>query len=179
MGSSPCKQNPPPNDRLPACHTAPRFPPRVGAGVNNLSYNTIEKKNNTAIFNMIPCIFPAGWHPSQGQCALVLCPPRAGQSPLHTGQACAPCSGSGAQPCGLYPPALPGCGFKATGQCKLDFPGPARLPLLLVHVQECPWLCRAACAASKSASLQGAAAGVLVLQDGKLHLQKSGPDVCA
>lgn len=48
--------------------------------MNNLSYNTIEKKNNTAIFNMIPCIFPAGWHPSQGQCALVLCPPRAGKA---------------------------------------------------------------------------------------------------
>lgn len=70
----------PPNDRRPTCHTAPRFPPRVGAGVNNLSYNTIEKKNNTAIFNMIPCIFPAGWHPSQGQCALVLYPPRAGKA---------------------------------------------------------------------------------------------------
>lgn len=79
---------------------------------------------------------------------------------------------------GICPPTLPGCGFKATGQCKLCFPGPARL-LLLFLSQERQRLLSASCATGcSSLPLQGAAAVVLAPQDGRIHLQKSGPDVC-
>lgn len=80
---------------------------------------------NATILNLIPCVFQAG------QCALVLCPPRAGP-------------GSRAKLRGIYPPTLPGYGFKAAEQCKLGSPGPARL---LLHAQECQRLLSASCAA--------------------------------
>lgn len=78
---------------------------------------------NATILNLIPCVFQAG------QCALVLCPPRAGP-------------GSRAKLRGIYPPTLPGYGFKAAEQCKLGSP-----PRLLLHAQECQRLLSASCAA--------------------------------
>lgn len=82
-------------------------------------------------FKPDPVSFRLGSVPSRGQCALVLCPPRAGPD-------------SRAKLQGIYPPTLPGYGFKAAEQCKLGSPGPARL---LLHAQECQRLLSASCAA--------------------------------
>ena len=96
---------------------------------------------STATLNSIPCIFQAG------QCASpwAVCPCAVSPS----GRRCAPRPWLQGQTAGISPPTLPGCGFKAAGQCKLCFPGPARLLLLLLllHSQECQQLLRASCAA--------------------------------
>lgn len=60
---------------------------------------------------------------------------------------------------------LPGCGFKAAGQCKLGFPGPARLLLLAQSLL---------CCQLRQLSLKGASDTVPAPQDGKTHLQRSG-----
>lgn len=85
---------------------------------------------NTTTFNMIPCIL-SGWvvFPAMGYVPLCCV--------LLLGQAlCSYALAPGPNWGGIYPPTLPGGGFKAAGQCKLGFPGPARL-LLLLHSREC------------------------------------------
>lgn len=91
---------------------------------------------------MIPCIFQA-WvmFPAMGNVPLCCLPPQAEQSLLLTGPAFL-CSGSMAKLQGIYSFTLTSCGFKATGQCKLCFPGPARL-FLLFYFQECQQLLEA------------------------------------
>lgn len=83
---------------------------------------------NTAILNIIPCI--SGW---------VLCQPWArcpcavsllsGRQSASLGRPCASPPRLRGHTAGAAHPALPSCSFKAAGQCKLCFLGPARLPL--------------------------------------------------
>lgn len=123
---------------------------------------------------MIPCIFQAGWHPQPWAvcpCAVSSSSGRAETSPqaLHS-SVMAP---SRAKLQGIYSFTLTSCGFKATGQCKLCFPSPARL-FFLLHSQECQQLLEASSATNCSNfSLQGASALILA-QDGRTHLHIQG-----
>lgn len=118
----------------PCCRWCPGLSLLPGPLKGNLPWLATP---NTATVNMIPSL-SGGGVPRRGRCALVLCPPpRAGPVLL--------CPNSKAK-LGASTPPLPGCGFKAAGQCKLGFPGPARLLLLL----------RASVLPAEAASLQGA-----------------------
>lgn len=135
----------------PCCRWCPGLSLLPGPLKGNLPWLATP---NTATVNMIPSL-SGGGVPRRGRCALVLCPPpRAGPVLL--------CPNSKAK-LGASTPPLPGCGFKAAGQCKLGFPGPARLLLLL----------RASVLPAEAASLQGAS-DVVPAPDRRIHLQKSG-----